>query len=1059
MPFLFWLDVSVYGLSAMLAVSITWTVLSVAPQRSLNRLFALFTLMASAWTGLACVLRLALWLGRGNVPLLSELSGFAFGLMGPLLLMFAARYVGRSTRWVDIWAGTGLLAMAAIVIPLFRHQIIVGHTLDANGTTHVSFSPAGLLTLLIPALGLIGALVIFWQTNGGGRDRYMTFSVAVLLAGLILGAVLDVSFPVMSFTTALSLTILSHRVINQQIFNPLRERTAELQREMAERERAEKWLSIQRDLSTALSVTSDLRAALDQILNILLPMPEIDSGGIYLVQDADSPMPGELVLAVHQGLSAPFVDKVRSYPAESPQARLVTNGKPLYGLTDELFKSDDLIHQQEGLRTLAVVPVWYEDADGQKKVVASLNLASHTLDEMPSDVQSVLEAIATQIGGAMRRIKAEELLRRERDMVSRITETSPVGITMVNRNGQVVFANGQAEQVLGLTRDRVLERTYNAPEWRITEQDGNPFPDEQLPFRRVMDRAETVYNVRHAIEWPDGRRIVLSINAAPLRDAAGRVDGMVATIENITERARAEEALRESEERFRTLVHSMNDIVYMLDREQRHVGIFGRWLEKEGLSADFFLGKTARKLFGPERAVLHEAANARALAGENVVYNWSMPHPDGERYYQTSVSPLRNAQGAVVGIVGVGREITDLKRAETALLNSSRMETAATLAGGVAHKVNNLMVGVLGYAELLREALNEYARPGLTPQERQIQSQDIQEMLNTIFDSARQTGDLAQQMVAFARGGRYQAQELCLNDVLRRVFHIHQSSLPERIEVEFDLAANLWDVEADPTQMSQVILNLVTNAVESIAEQGQIEIKTVNVQIDETMSLRHSDLRPGQYVCISVRDNGSGIAPHILPHIFEPFVTTKFQGRGMGLAVVYGIVTHHGGGVIAENVSGGGAVFYVYLPAVQIQTPPPAILPIDVALPQASDSPRTILVIEDDPVVMHVLRRALERMGHQLLLAHNGQEALDVARSFPDPVHLAILDLGMAVMGGAETFPLLLQLRPHIKVILCSGYDLDETAQSLLDAGAVDFVHKPFHLNVLEAAIQKALSI
>jgi PAS domain S-box-containing protein len=286
------------------------------------------------------------------------------------------------------------------------------------------------------------------------------------------------------------------------------------------------------------------------------------------------------------------------------------------------------------------------------------------------ELARVVPAIERELNDAAsrrRQRETEEILYRQQLLMARIYDTSPVGITMVDASGQITFANREAERVLGLTKNAITQRTYNSPTWHITTFDGDPFPEEELPFARVMRTGQPVRDVRHAIEWPDGRCVLLSINAAPLTDDTGALNGMVATLHDITDQIKVAESLRVSEARFRTLVNSMDDIVFTLDLQGRHTGVFGSWVERIGLTPKDFLGRTACEIMGDEAGYVHQNACQRAVQGETVVYDWSALMPgSGQKYYQTSLSPIYDG-GRVTGVVGVGRDVTELKCVEDAL--------------------------------------------------------------------------------------------------------------------------------------------------------------------------------------------------------------------------------------------------------------------------------------------------------------------------------------------------------------------------------------------------------
>ncbi|MBN1580307.1 MAG: PAS domain-containing protein [Anaerolineae bacterium] len=439
----------------------------------------------------------------------------------------------------------------------------------------------------------------------------------------------------------------------------------------------------------------------------------------------------------------------------------------------------------------------------------------------------------------------------------------------------------------------------------------------------------------------------------------------------------------------------------------------------------------------------------------------------------------RDEQGQPLREVGTHLDITERKQAEEALIRASRLEATATLAGGVAHDFNNLMVGVLGYADLLKIELEGQGDDSRWP--------DTCMMLDTISASARKANVLAQQMLAFARGGKYRPQVIDLNDSLRQVVSAWGRTLPGTIQLVQEASPDLWPVQADPTQMGQVILNLLTNAVEAIEgddtrlsctgerRSGQITIGTSNRALSQADIARERlacfDLKPGDYVCLSVQDTGCGMDEEVQARIFEPFFTTKFQGRGMGLAAAYGIVDHHGGCIAVYSQEGQGATFQVWLPAQRSlavedaasttyssDRPSPTAVVEPSGRARVSPCTATVLVIEDDAAVRQLIIRVAGRLGCNVLAASNGREAVDIARGYEGEIHLAILDMGMPDMGGPETYPLLVEAHPEIKVILCSGYEMDDAAQALLDAGASAFMAKPFQMSTLEDELLKVLA-
>jgi two-component system cell cycle sensor histidine kinase/response regulator CckA len=498
------------------------------------------------------------------------------------------------------------------------------------------------------------------------------------------------------------------------------------------------------------------------------------------------------------------------------------------------------------------------------------------------------------------------------------------------------------------------------------------------------------------------------------------------------------------------LFENANDAIFIM-REDRFIDCNPKTLEMFGCGKEQLVGQPPYH-FSPE--LQPDGRNSKekalekielALQGEPQFFEWRHIRHDATPF-EAEVSLNRLELSGEIFLQAIVREVTQRKQAEQALIKASRMDTATTLAGGIAHKVNNLMVSVLGYAELLKAKL--------------AQQSDASNMLTVIAESAQETGELAQQMLAFARSGQYQLQTINLNVILQKVLQLRPRSVWSKIQLEQNTSPDLWDVEADSTQISQVILNLLTNAREAIENNGRIIITTENIRVDETSKQQYPDLKRGSYVCLSVQDNGEGMSAETLAKVFEPFFTTKFQGRGMGLAAVYGIVHSHGGHITATSQPEAGTTFKVYLPAIQpeLTQPPQSTSKEEIPPASAVEKKQTILVVEDEAMVLEMMQRMLNQLGYHPLMAQNEREAVEIAQTFQGDIHLMLLDIGIPAMSSMEMYSILTKIRPEMQVILCSSYELDDVARSLLEAGASGFMRKPFQMKVLEAEIHKVLA-
>jgi len=436
------------------------------------------------------------------------------------------------------------------------------------------------------------------------------------------------------------------------------------------------------------------------------------------------------------------------------------------------------------------------------------------------------------------------------------------------------------------------------------------------------------------------------------------------------------------------------------------------------------------------------ALMARIKAGERISnYETIRVTKDG-KYADVAltISPILDGERKVIGAATIARDITKQKRADEVLRALSSMEETTLLAGGVAHDLNNLMAAVLGNAELLALELRD--RPA------------SMESVDVILTSAQMAGRLAQELLAFARGGRHVSAVVNMNNIVQQVLALQNKLLPPGVKVTKRLSADLHNVEADPTQMNQVLHNLLMNATEAIDGRGEVVVSTSNVDLTEELSAEHPGMKSGPHVLVTVSDNGVGMSQSVIDNIFKPFFSTKGFGRGLGLAAVYGIAKNHDGNVYAVSPDGNGASISFYLPATSRT--------MDGTLRNRigeSKGNETILVVDDEAQLLMLNRRILEASGYHVLTARDGAEALRVAEEFKGDIHLVVLDMAMPVMDGAKAFTLLKQVRPTCKVIISSGYDLNDKVRSLLVSGADAFLQKPFRLADLTSEVRRLLDL
>jgi len=509
---------------------------------------------------------------------------------------------------------------------------------------------------------------------------------------------------------------------------------------------------------------------------------------------------------------------------------------------------------------------------------------------------------------------------------------------------------------------------------------------------------------------------------------------MLIIIKGIRKCKKDEETILESREKYRTLVETIGDIVFTLDLDGRFTYLNSECEKIVHYNIHELIGCPFTDVLVPEYIESTVNNFKRGLSGKKIpVYEIELLDKFGEKVpVELKVKSLLDPDGKIIGRIGVARNISEKKKLETQLQNVQKMEAIGTLAGGIAHDFNNLLTGILGNISLMLLGMSS--------------SDPIYEILKNLEQYVQNGANLTKQLLSFAIGGKYEVQQTDVNDLVKKTVGIFSRTKKE-IAIYEKYAEDLCFVEVDQGQIGQVLLNIYVNALQAMPGGGELYIKTENITLDEDY-VRPFNLKSGGYIKISVTDTGVGMNDSIKQRIFEPFFTTKKKGRGtgLGLASAYRIVKSHKGIINVYSEKGKGTTFNIYLPTSKKEADEES-LTVDNEKILGGDE--TILLVDDDDMVIYIGVKMLEKMGYKVMKARTGKEAIEIYRENQKKIDLVVLDMIMPEMGGGEVYDFLKSINPRIKVLLSSGYSLKGEAREILERGCNGFIQKPINMKDL----------
>ena len=656
------------------------------------------------------------------------------------------------------------------------------------------------------------------------------------------------------------------------------------------------------------------------------------------------------------------------------------------------------------------------------------------------------------------RKEVEEILRVSEEKFRLIFEVSPDAISLMReRDGTILDVNRGFEKISGYNRDEALFK--NPADLNLWAR-----PDDLIGMLEQLETAGRVENCEAEFRRKDGSLFSGLVSAVKV--TLDDEPCVVSITKSIEAQKKAEKHLKTQRDLLSAVFETAPFIMMVVNEEGRVQSINRAGATFSGRRQEELLGVLGGEVLGcihsfdgvgcyreslcvncPIRSrVVRTFETGEPVFSEEGMFAVRKGAQEANLHFLISTALLKVDDTDAVLITL--EDITDRKSAEEEksllqrqLLLAQKMESVGTLAGGIAHDFNNLLQVVLGYSDMLLVGKKT--------------NEPYYEELNAIRQAGRDGSELAKRILAFSQRLEPNARPINLNKEITRLEKMLTRTIPKMIQVRLDLAEDPVTVSADPGQMEQILLNLVVNAQHAMPDGGQLVIGTYRVTLDDDHCRCHPELQPGDYVLLTVSDTGCGMGTDIVERIFEPFFTTKKpgQGTGLGLAMVYGIVKSHKGHITCFSEMGTGTTFRIYLPRMEEE------IEQDVARTQQIPAfgTETILLVDDEELIRRVGEKNLKMAGYSVLLAANGQEALQIYRAHRDTIDLVLLDMIMPQMGGKKCLEELLKVNPHVKVVVASGYAVEASSKNAVELGIRGSICKPYEARDLLMAVRKIL--
>jgi PAS domain S-box-containing protein len=660
---------------------------------------------------------------------------------------------------------------------------------------------------------------------------------------------------------------------------------------------------------------------------------------------------------------------------------------------------------------------------------------SRPIDDNHSELERLRRRIAElEVRASLWRTAEEDMLR-----LQAMIHSADDAIISKSTAGVVFLWNPGAERLYGYAASEMIGREMTAllPPDRADE--------EGFILARIA-RGERVDHFDTVRLRKDGRLVNVSVAISPILGKTGAVIGASHVARDVTTGRELELA----RSRLAAIVEFSDDAIVSKNLE----GTIQTWNKGAerlyGYSAIEMIGRPMSLLLPPDRPDEEAEILKRLSTGERVDHFETVRlRKDGTRVdVSLSISPIYDRERIVVAASHVARNISERRKLETQRLHAQKLESLGVLAGGVAHDFNNLLTGILGNASLVAE--------GLHP------SNPNRRILEECILAAERAAQLTRQLLAYAGKGRFVTEPINLTTLVREISALIQTSISRKVQIRLELANDLPSIDAVAGQLQQVVMNLIINGAEAIGEEVGLVVCTTSTQtIDDayirTLGAEAQYVTPGRYVTLEVHDSGCGMDEATISRIYEPFFSTKFTGRGLGLAAVSGIVHGHKGGIKVYSSPGKGSTFKVLFPAME-ELPTDPSKSIDNSQVSVEGNNYTVLIVDDEESVRSVARNTLQRRGYRTIEARDGREALEVYKRFGHEISLVLLDLTMPYMNGEEVLRELKVITPSVRVLLSSGFNQVEAVRRFTGKGLAGFLQKPYTAAKLAETIKTIIS-